>query len=954
MLKRLRKLIQPEEDKEEEEDFEDEDFESQDEVTDSGDAEDLEARWQFPYHRDMKLKSLPREVNSGKYVPVYGPYRYDPEAKRKPERNLAPERAAKKKSPLKKKVSANSKEEIHRFKSETVAHNPCPDCSINVGHTTVEVEVLGCKTTVWIPNRRRFDVVRQQLGLEQSYTNDSQTLVPMEVDESGRTTEVQYDSEHLKSWIFTPTHGRAKTGNLNLVHTMVKEVPGGKPTFVSYVHVLVVRQEQFEEYCGLWGSSHVVLRLPLEIPAWYEQHCERSEAECGKVGYARKFIQAFADAYHLGTLFMLDDNILYTYELETATDANGMNVMKREEGKLRRKCVPLYRVLKHLEKLHDLTQDAPEPHKEGYRFTTLEAYTGPPRKYGVLGILRSNKNYRNVKNPFNNVHVSALCFVNVRALREKGIEYQPWEVWEDLHLNNECDAKGLFVVKYNRFAMFKRVMPSALELHCYVWENNPFERRNSKREEVDKKEEVRSLLKYIKSHAPPGRCEVFGGVSEEVTSLVEKVRQQWRSRHHFAALNFNEVEQYLRKTSGLAGFDRHVLAFPIDGCPKNISSYDDMVTRLFDVKPDEEQKSHVVLTSHNVTEFDVHIVLCAINGKGKHFQHASSNPREETFLELRAQMTMLSPIVQFQTWLRMLNGEAFPESSTLCPSIPVKKPNLEPCDEVYNMKRPRVDVNARPAPPDETAPVPSPSTSSSSSRGGLFPSDSDDESIQASLGKFQSTHESTSGSSQNPICIDDDDDEETDMEVDDASQEGVSASNEVHRTLSVDSDTPMDLKPSQSPKAILADVPDASREDSNSSDEQSPSILFAGPKFPSDFSSSARPSGAESSGEESPSILVPEPKFGSITSPKPASGDADAGIHVHRTTSKQNGNEVPGATRGFDDLRLKHAGQNGKAVDEAAHATGGKKPTAGVRADDERGGPKTWRKKPSGTQSGEQ
>ena len=301
-------------------------------------------------------------------------------------------------------------------------HNPCPQCSITVGHKVVKVQVVGEESKLWIPNRKRYRVVLDTLGFPNFGTCEADTLV------EPPTQKLEYKDDHLKSWIFTPTHGRAGTGNLNLTHSMV--CPELK-SFMSYVHVLVVRPDQFEDYCRIWGSSHVIMELPTLVQEWYHQGYEENcTAEAGKIGYARRFIQAFAETYDLHTIFMLDDNIPYFYELVTCKKDDGKEYIARDaDNQVSQKRVPLFRVLKHLESIFDSDAEPPkdtfEAHKDYAGLWTRGSYTGPPDKYGVIGIKKHNRyNTTRVVNPFKNTHVFSLCLINVWALQREGIQVQ--------------------------------------------------------------------------------------------------------------------------------------------------------------------------------------------------------------------------------------------------------------------------------------------------------------------------------------------------------------------------------------------------------------------------------------------------------------------------------------------------------------------------------------------------
>ncbi len=51
---------------------------------------------------------------------------------------------------------------------------------------------------------------------------------------------------------------------------------------VPFIHVLVVKPCDYEKYVSQWGATHVIVRLPVEMPGW------SNDAETGGVGYARR------------------------------------------------------------------------------------------------------------------------------------------------------------------------------------------------------------------------------------------------------------------------------------------------------------------------------------------------------------------------------------------------------------------------------------------------------------------------------------------------------------------------------------------------------------------------------------------------------------------------------------------------------------------------------------------
>ena len=610
VISKLRKVIEGDI-VEEDEEFDDlEDNETDGEFETFSAKNDLNEEWQHPYHKNMKAKVLPKATTEGKYCRIFGPYKYG----EMPKRNVFSE------DQVQRRKTSKRRSEISPYKSHTAEHNACPQCSITVGHQIVKVQVVGTESRLWIPNRERYRVVLNTLNVPDFGTCEAETLAELP------TQELECLHTHLKSWIFTPTHGRAGNGNLNLTHSMVCSE---SKSFMSYVHVLVVRPGQFEEYCRVWGSSHVIMELPTLVQEWYHQGYEENcTAEAGKIGYARRFIQAFAEHYHLDRIFMLDDNIPYFYELVTCKKDDGKEYIARDaDNRVSQKIVSLFGVLKHLESVFDSDGEPPmdtfESHEEYTGLLTRGSYTGPPDKYGVIGIKKHNRyNTTRVVNAFKNTHVFSLCLINVKALQRKEIKYKPWQAWEDLDLNNECDDKGLYVVKYNRFKMVKRHLSTWQREGCPWNEDTRLEPGTNCAEE-----EVNILFRWIKRYARPGRCEVSWPTKKticpHVNDLVERVRKLYRSKHHFAAVypDAEVLKNYLHNTPGLSIFENHVLILPVRACKKakltQISAIrKEVVERHFEPLEGKEIRFKVV-TSHDINEFQLWMILIYIEGKSE-------------------------------------------------------------------------------------------------------------------------------------------------------------------------------------------------------------------------------------------------------------------------------------------------------------------------------------------------
>ena len=606
MIAWLRKLIcgDDEEDGELEEGWEEFESSDEDDRDDDQQFSHLKDDWEYPYKGDMKSHCLKTEkLGKGKYDPVFGPYKYG----KIPERNLASREGAKRRSAgkgLNRKKSAVCIQT--RYRSYTAEHDSCSKCATTVENKIyqVEIEIKESPITsrVSIPESGRCEVVRQML--------ENKAMIQEKND--------------LKFWIFTPTHKRVLKGYLNLTHNMV-DSSSGVEIYKSYVHVLVVRAGEFEDYCKKWSSSHVIMELPVEVPQWFDEYGDKCTAEAGKIGYARKYVQAFAQTFDLGPIFMLDDNVPEFFEVDSCLGKDGKEYMRQVENKgtgkkkMVLKNVPLYQVLKHLEGLHDSEAAAPKNYRNRCD------YTGPPSTYGVIGIeKRCGFSETRIKRPFKNTHVYKVSLINTSALRTKGIEYKPWEVWEDLCLNNDCDRAGLFVVKFNRYAASIRNW-STWQPDLFIWDDDTNLCVESTKKLNRTTDESNFLLRYIRDWAPPGRYgdSCLGEQKpDELSLLVKKIRKLPCGKHHFAAVNPDSLNSYLHDTRGLSSFEKHILVLSKTVCLQRkwatLNDFEENVILPHFESIDGKVPSFRIGTSHNVNEFDSKIILIYVEGKSKY------------------------------------------------------------------------------------------------------------------------------------------------------------------------------------------------------------------------------------------------------------------------------------------------------------------------------------------------
>ena len=362
---------------------------------------------------------------------------------------------------------------------------------------------------------------------------------------------------------------------------------------------------------------------------WFHEYGDKCTAAAGKIGYARKYVQAFAQHFELRTIYMLDDNVPEVFEVATEKGDDGKRYITQHQhpdsrkNKVDLKNVPLYHVLKHLEGLHDGKAKAP---RNQLQLERRVDYTGSPDKYGVIGIEKCCAfTETRIKKPFKNTHVYKVSLINISALKSKHIEYKPWEVWEDLRLNDDCDQAGLFVVKFNRFAARVRNW-STWQPALFIWGEKTTLDMACDKKPVPAGDESNLLLKYIKDWALPGRCEddlSNDQRPEEMAQLVKIIEKlSWPGRHHFAAVHPTSLNAYLRKTRGLSSFEKHILILSKKSCCENnwktVNDFSKNVIIPNFVSVEGGVPEFRIGNSHNVTEYDVTIVLVYIEGKSKY------------------------------------------------------------------------------------------------------------------------------------------------------------------------------------------------------------------------------------------------------------------------------------------------------------------------------------------------
>ena len=207
------------------------------------------------------------------------------------------------------------------------------------------IAVAGQEVRISVPYCGRFGSVFDRLCLTSDQSLDDS--LPVNANNSSQVPRVsQSGRKKLDSWIFMPSYRRVFDGNLNLAHTMVDQ----QGDMVDFVQVVVVRAEEFRVYCEHWQSTHAILQLPNTL----ELENEEVNVNEGGIGFARLFIQLFAEEFQLGHIFVLDDNIPFLYEVREEQQAE-KQVIVRKNGNVELVNTSMYNVLSHMESL--ITQE---------------------------------------------------------------------------------------------------------------------------------------------------------------------------------------------------------------------------------------------------------------------------------------------------------------------------------------------------------------------------------------------------------------------------------------------------------------------------------------------------------------------------------------------------------------------------------------------------------------------
>ena len=264
--------------------------EEEDEYDSGSDDDDnqrgmLEDGWRFPYWEDMQLDGkLKTTITNSKYRRVFGKYQYKiPPSNFNVEHTQHNSVKAAESAPTKMRVPLVNRGKFRAWSH--IEHNHCLECKSDapVKEYSIKMDGIENRIKIYIPSVKRFKPMADKLNMNSEGPDDT----------------IPTDS-CLETWIFNPTYNRVTDATINYFHAMASQETSSQN---QYIQILVVRPDDFNRYASLWQSTHAILQLPDCLPG-----CD-VDVNSGGVGFARRFIQLFAEHLKLDLIFMLDDNI---------------------------------------------------------------------------------------------------------------------------------------------------------------------------------------------------------------------------------------------------------------------------------------------------------------------------------------------------------------------------------------------------------------------------------------------------------------------------------------------------------------------------------------------------------------------------------------------------------------------------------------------------------------------
>jgi hypothetical protein len=303
----------------------------------------------------------------------------------------------------------------------------------------------------------------------------------------------------IRNIMFTPSYA-GKNGiedKYLLRGNKAMTLPNGQvlEVFKDYLQVIVVRQDQFDLYRTAFGEQYVIVSLPtkLKVSDYIGIHAngnfEVSDSQGGP-GYARLFIQVFAEKLGLEEIWFIDDNVKSCYKMHWETQssikpsfrsASMAEVMVDIESLLRTAMEDDNsdrrldgRLTDDFANHHLLYSSAAPANWEVHRnnlvsngalASNLTEYIGDKGSYGVIGMSRCLQHRNVISNPIKLTHsVYSFYLFNVKAAKDKEAYYPPRKTMEDIEMNFLLYEKGLAVIKLQMYCHRKpwRVLRSSI------------------------------------------------------------------------------------------------------------------------------------------------------------------------------------------------------------------------------------------------------------------------------------------------------------------------------------------------------------------------------------------------------------------------------------------------------------------------------------------------------------
>lgn len=300
----------------------------------------------------------------------------------------------------------------------------------------------------------------------------------------------------ISYWMFTPSYiGLSRLKDKLLDRTKCfPRCQAGK----DFIEILVVRKNQYDLYCEHFRHSHIIVSMPEKMCIPLEERKQGYEcvyeASVGRIGYARRFIQYFAECLELPAVWMLDDNILRCYQLDISEESKAvkptsfLNIIQHLEAVLDGKeteiitndlvaCVGrkswedgeewgLIRSADDQELQLQNENENKDRHIKSPRVAGIKRkldtsiqrnYTGPRNAYGILGMGRSLTRYQEkITHSINVTHsIYSFFLLNIEVTKAHKLYYPCKAVWEDIEMLNMMDERGIAVCKFQLYSHYK-------------------------------------------------------------------------------------------------------------------------------------------------------------------------------------------------------------------------------------------------------------------------------------------------------------------------------------------------------------------------------------------------------------------------------------------------------------------------------------------------------------------